>query len=809
LGALSGCRQASPRQTFDHAYQDFVRGNLNLAQDEASRGLRQFHALPGWAWKFRILEAKAALARGLFEEVLILIKAAPLPANNSDLAISVRALAAEANIHLHRFAEAESLLADTLTTCSPTSAISSCGDLLQARGLLASEQGQSALAEQMHQLSLSFARSHGNSYLETTALLDLGNEALVEGHFDEAIDRSEAAYRVAERIDARILKLVIQGNIGWAYYRLGDLEKALELATESEKAAADLGDVFDQENELTNAGYVYFDQRKFDLAEQSFERALRLANQIKAKEDIYNAERVLARLALQTNELDKSSAHAQNALTIARESGRHADELYPMMVLGQVSARRGQDAAAQTTLSAVDNDLLCPTFLRWETQHALAGLFEKQKHLDDADHEYRQALSTFESARGEIQHQDAQISFLTNAASLYDDYVQFLVARGKPNEALRWADYSRARNLAEGLGLAKKTAADAPPLDAQQVARLAKGTLLFYWLSEKQSYMWAVTPHESRVFLLPQDHEIDATVQRYRRDLVGPQDLTAAKNQDGLALYQTLVAPAKSMLPDGSKVFIIPDESLNNLNFETLVASDPAPHYWIEDATIATVSSLRVLAASTATTQGRTRSLLLIGNTIAANDKYPELPKAAEQVNSVAGHFPADSRKVLTREQATPSGYLDGNPERFSFIHFVAHGTASRVDPLDSAIVLSKSRANDASFKLYARDIIRHPLHADLVTISACYGAGERAYSGEGLVGLSWAFLRAGSHNVIAALWEATDVSTEELMKRFYDELDRGTTPDVALRTAKLSLLRETAFHNPFYWAPFQLYTGS
>jgi CHAT domain-containing protein len=809
VGALSGCRQGSPQQTFDHTYQSFIRGDLKLAQDDASRGLRQFHDLAEWAWKFRILEAKAALARGLFEEVLTIIRTAPLLPNNPDLSIDVRALAAEANIHLHRFPEAESLLADTLTTCSPNSALSSCGDLLQALGLLASEQNKSDVAEQMHRLSLEFARRHGDSYLETTSLLNLGNEAIVRGHFDEAIDLSESAYRIAERIDARILKLVIQGNIGWAYYRLGDFEKALELATESEKAAADLGDYYDQENELTNIGYVYFDQRRFDLAEQSFVRALDLANQIKAKEDIYNAERVLARLSLETNELDKSSTHAQNALTIARESGRHADELYPMMVLGQVSTRRGEDASAQTTLSAVDNDRLCPTFLRWETQHALAGLFEKKKRLDDADHEYRKALATFESARGEIQHQDAQISFLTNAASLYDDYVQFLVARGKPNEALRWADYNRARNLAEGLGLAKKTAADAPPLDAQQVAKLAKGALLFYWLSEKQSYMWAVTSRKSRVFVLPRGHEIDATVQRYRRDLVGPQDLTAAKNQDGTSLYRMLVAPAKAMLPNNSKVLIVPDGSLNNLNFETLVVSDPRPHYWIEDATIASVSSLRVLAASTTTRQDRTRNLLLIGNTVAPNDKYPELPKAAEQVRSVAGHFPAESRTVLIREQATPSAYLEGNPERFSFIHFVAHGTASRVDPLDSAIVLSKSGRNDDSFKLYARDIIRRPLHADLVTISACYSAGERAYSGEGLVGLSWAFLRAGSHNVIAALWEATDVSTEELMKRFYDELDRGATPDVALRTAKLSLLRETAFHNPFYWAPFQLYTGS
>ena len=131
------------------------------------------------------------------------------------------------------------------------------------------------------------------------------------------------------------------------------------------------------------------------------------------------------------------------------------------------------------------------------------------------------------------------------------------------------------------------------------------------------------------------------------------------------------------------------------------------------------------------------------------------------------------------------------------------------MSPLDSAIVLSRESTGSDSFKLYARDIIRHPLRADLVTISACYGAGERSYSGEGLVGLSWAFLRAGAHNVIAALWEATDVSTEQLMGKFYDELDKGASPDAALRAAKLALLHGSNFHNPFYWAPFQLYAGS
>jgi CHAT domain-containing protein len=132
---------------------------------------------------------------------------------------------------------------------------------------------------------------------------------------------------------------------------------------------------------------------------------------------------------------------------------------------------------------------------------------------------------------------------------------------------------------------------------------------------------------------------------------------------------------------------------------------------------------------------------------------------------------------------------------------------------LESAVVLSKEHAGD-NYKLYARDIVTRHLKAELVTISACYGSGKRAYSGEGLVGLSWAFVRAGAHNVIGALWEVSDVpATPELMDVLYRELGTGKDPAAALHSAKLSLLRSTnpntVFRKPFYWAPFQLYAGS
>src|SRR5690606_29447149 len=105
-----------------------------------------------------------------------------------------------------------------------------------------------------------------------------------------------------------------------------------------------------------------------------------------------------------------------------------------------------------------------------------------------------------------------------------------------------------------------------------------------------------------------------------------------------------------------------------------------------------------------------------------------------------------------------------------------------------------------------ARDVAAMPLAADLVTVSACRSAGERAYAGEGLVGFAWAFLRAGSSRVVAGLWDVDDRSTAMLMDEVYARIAQGTPPPTALREAKLKLI-EQGFPKPYYWAPFQIFT--
>ena len=317
-----------------------MHGDLIHSQQEAEEGYRQFSpSSPEWAWKFRILEAETLLWRGMYPQVLTLL-ANPLPPNLPQDAL-IQILTLEAIAHARQFDGdlAEKEFAEAEQLCAITS--HGCGKLLQARGLVALGQNQFPKARQFLGRSLSFARANGDRFLEATSLLNLGAASLKEERFDEAIDWSRDAYEVSAALTAKDITLVAVLNIGWAYYRLGDSERALQMLLEAEQRADQLGDVFNQENGLTNVGYIYMDAHDFVQAEQSFQRALLLAKLENSKEHILNALRVLARLALQTGDVKKASEYSEQALNIARESGNRLDELYPMLVQGQVAARRG------------------------------------------------------------------------------------------------------------------------------------------------------------------------------------------------------------------------------------------------------------------------------------------------------------------------------------------------------------------------------------------------------------------------------------------------------------------------------------
>jgi CHAT domain-containing protein len=516
-------------------------------------------------------------------------------------------------------------------------------------------------------------------------------------------------------------------------------------------------------------------------------------------------------VAVAAGNADEADSYAKRAFALAKESGNRDDQSDILAIQLQAAALRGDAARAEALLHEVKTSPESQTSMTWASEHALATLYEKQGDTTAALKAYRSALSTFESARAEIQNEDSRLPFLANATRIYDDYIHFLVKQGKTDEALAAADQSRARTLAQGLGVdSNKPSLQPAAWRGTDIARKTAATILFYWLGEKQSYLWAITAQKTTLFALPAQSEITPLIERYRKAILGPSVAGNTVREEGVDLYHTLVEPAASLI--GANVVVVSDGPLSLLNFETLIVpgtgSGSGPHYWIEDANIVSAPSLYLLASRKAW-RGTSGKLLLLGDAVSPNPDYPDLPMASVEMRQIEKHFAAQDEKVFARQSATSGAYLETPLQQYSYIHFVAHGVASRTDPLDSAIILSRTGAAEDSFKLHAREIIQHPIDARLVTISACYGGGTRSYAGEGLVGLSWAFLRAGAHNVIGALWEASDDSTPQLMDSLYQGLEEGMNPSAALRQAKLTLMHSQArFSQPFYWAPFQIYTG-
>jgi CHAT domain-containing protein len=806
---LADSRPVKPQVEYDKANQLFLRGLLEECQSRAAQDYVRYRASdPEWAARFRLLEGEAMILRGMYQDGLQVLAAEPSLLKSPKDKIQRLALEGAAYIRLEQFSLAEQKLVQAEALCA-ISRSETCGAIPRARGNLAVAHGDFRSARQYFLEGLSFARTHHDELLESYAYQDLGLVSLQEDHFDEALGWSKEGYAAAMKLGNELSAQIALGNLGWAYFGLGDLDRALKLFIDAEKQAARLGSIRHQVTWLATAANVYQQEGDFARAAQALTQALALARKIDSKEEIVDSLEDLAYTSIDAGKIDDAAGYVHELEPRVRASGNRLDILDVQFAQGRIAAGRRQDQQAEALFRTVEHDHDSQTSMRLEAEHQLARLYEVEGNTAHADQMYRTSLATFEAARAELKHEDSKLPFLANATGIYDDYIHFLVQHGKAGNALALADQSRARTLAQGLGVSvEPCTASSSCLEPGAVARKMNATLLFYWLGRTQSYLWVIAPAKTELIPLPAEREILPVVARYRKALLSLGDPIENSNQDGVTLYQTLVAPAAHLIKPASNVVILSDGQLSLFNYETLIVPGPTPHYWIEDATLISAPSLYLLASAKPQRQSGHR-LLLMGDAISPGPDYPELPMAPTEIGLVSQRFPAPDQLVFARERATAAAYLNSAPQKFAYIHFVAHGVSSSTEPLDSAIILSPSGEAEDSFKLHAREIMQHPIRARLVTISACYGSGVRTFAGEGAVGLAWAFLHAGAHNVIGALWEVSDMSTPHLMDELYQYLQSGLQPGAALRQAKLTLLHsKSKFCKPFYWAPMQIYTG-
>jgi CHAT domain-containing protein/tetratricopeptide (TPR) repeat protein len=339
----------------------------------------------------------------------------------------------------------------------------------------------------------------------------------------------------------------------------------------------------------------------------------------------------------------------------------------------------------------------------------------------------------------------------------------------------------------------------------------------------------------------------------------GPAENLGAFMSASIALYQAALAPASALLGD-KRLLVVADGALNYIPFEALIkTSDGADYaslsYLIKTNEIVYAPSASVVAAirqsgsiPTVREGSRGKNVLLVADPVFnADDPRFKAGGGAQAAGEARGlglglesaiNDVTDStattgglrlaRLVGTRTEAEEIGkiakaggvqtdlWIDLNASEdnvrsrdmnnYRVIHIATHGLLDAQRPQFTGVVLSLvgNKSNDGFLR--TDEIFNLRMNPALVMLSACETGLGKEKRGEGVIGLTRAFMYAGAPTVGVSLWSVADKSTADLMTDFYKRyLGASPSPSGAMRGAQLSMISAKKYSAPFYWAPFVL----
>lgn len=772
----------SPERAVAAARTALDRGEVGRARQIVDDALRAFGNQDRLeVWTLRVMRGEVALTEGDMAKVTREL-AFELPAKFRNSPAAVRRLIYQASA-LGSAKEKQEPLLNAAHAIATRHQPLLLAEVARAKARLYGSEKEAREAVRL-------ADKHRLAVEQAKARVTLASILTRQQRFAEAIEVAEPALTLARQHGLANTVQNVEGTLGWAYFETGDYEAAAELFARAEASAGRIGNRLNQASWLIQLGNVHFQQRDFAGADRHNERAVAIGAN---GSDLGYALANRARAALEQGRYTDARRLNAQALEAKRAVKDEEAELSSQIVEARIVAAQERDyARAEKMLLAVLDKQTKRHELDARTQ--LADLYARTGRHELARSAYRRAVETARALRGNIADRELRFAFFNTVPDMLDAYVDLLLTMKRSDEALAVIEASRAEALEEG------RADELRRLDPEAIAKQNGATILSYWLGRDRSYLWVITASTTTLHPLPAEALMEKEVEVYRR-AVTRGDSMAATAARGERLYDMLVAPAK--IAKGTRVIVIADGQLHTLPFYTLVA--PAPRrYWIEDVTVVSAASLRLLTRKPRI-PAAAPSVLIVGNAPSYDPAFPPLQHAPQEIAAIGRRFV--KKTVLEGPKATPAAYQAASPGEFDYVHFVAHGVAMRKRPLDSAVLLAKGAK---SYKLLAREVAETPLKARLVTISSCESAGTRTYAGEGVIGLAWAFLDAGADQVIASLWKVSDATTPQLMDEMYAGIRKGQDPADALRNAKLRMLHSgTRASRPYYWAPFVLYAGT
>jgi CHAT domain-containing protein len=357
-------------------------------------------------------------------------------------------------------------------------------------------------------------------------------------------------------------------------------------------------------------------------------------------------------------------------------------------------------------------------------------------------------------------------------------------------------------------------------------SKLPKKTVMFaFALGDIASQLWVIDREGSELHRLPARAELRRRAAILVDAVRAPGSADAALRREARELFRILLAPGRGPLEEAEHLVIVPDGCLFEIPFEILLEGDsPEDAPWDELPLLARrfaplyAPSASVYLAMRAE-DGRDScgiELLAAGDPDCpilekgTGEPLAPLPETRAEVEAIGSGFEKGERELLLGAEASEAAVKAAMRERTPrIVHLAAHGLVDPAQPSASSIALCPDEEGTEDGYLHALEILAQSVPARLVVLSACESGRGRLGRGEGVIGLTLAFLGAGARNVVSSLWAVPDESTSALMRECYRGLmKKGESPQDALNEARLRLLGEPATAHPFFWAAF-VATGS
>lgn len=352
---MIGCRSsapADPSAIFEQIHSDFLRGNLDSAQQEAEKAREYFSGRSAnWSMKFRILEAEILTYQGRRPDVLDLLNKQDISyPSGGDLAIKRDLLCSLAHARLGQSQQADIEL-NRAARLSDASRSQLRGEVLRTQAQVQVYRDHLPEAIELFKRSLKAAREERDTFLEATDLLNLGLAALKLSHYDESLSLFNEAAGLGGLIQARSVIQAALGNAATAYFALGDYEKALLSFQQAEHAARAIGTTSAQIDWLWSAGSAYSQLGNLDQAATCYRESLKDALAIHSVEEIAGIQTDLAFLLYKQGLFADAKIHSDEAIEAARNSGDEQGEQSPLFLQALlVSQQKNSQDAEQMLL---------------------------------------------------------------------------------------------------------------------------------------------------------------------------------------------------------------------------------------------------------------------------------------------------------------------------------------------------------------------------------------------------------------------------------------------------------------------------